>query len=156
MPGSKKKRRSPDELVAELQAKIERIKSRAAQQKARNDPAQRHMAATVRSIDKARKQCEDNATRAALVEARAALVALLLDGTQPYARGTLVPRQRREKPDPARVLAYITKHPGSRSEEIAAELGVDTLSLRTVLHQLRDDGRIRVEGKARATRYLAV
>ena len=67
--------------------------------------------------------------------------------------GTLASRARREKPDADRVMDFITKHPGSRSEEIAAELGADTASLRAVLHQLRDDGKISVQGKARATRY---
>jgi len=44
-------------------------------------------------------------------------------------------------------------HDRPASEEIAAELGTDGVSLRAVLHQLRDDGKISVEGKARATRY---
>jgi hypothetical protein len=68
-------------------------------------------------------------------------------------KGTLIPKQRREKPEPDRVLDYIRKHPGSRSEQIAEEIGTDALGLRAVLHQLRDDGKITVEGKARATRY---
>ena len=53
------------------------------------------------------------------------------------------------------VLAYIRKHPGSRSEEICSELGTDAARLRSVLHKLRDTGMVKVQGKARATRYSA-
>ena len=72
-------------------------------------------------------------------------------GAPANGKGTLIPKPRREKPDAEAVLAYIKKH--SRSEEIASEVGADTAGLRAVLHQLRDDGKISVEGKARATRY---
>jgi hypothetical protein len=43
-----------------------------------------------------------------------------------------------------------------RFEEIAAELDTDAASLRAALHSIRDDGRIWVDGKARATKYTAV
>ncbi len=58
-------------------------------------------------------------------------------------------------PDPDKVLAYLGEHPGSRGEEIAAQLGTNTGTLRPVLHRLRDEGRIKVQGKARATTYSA-
>lgn len=159
MPATKKKqtrtRRSADDRVAALQAQIAKIQTRAQQQKVKKDPALKHMSAALRSIDKALKESEDKATREALSEARATVSACLsLSGAAPVnGKATLIPKQRREKPDADRVLAYITEHPGSRSEEIASELGTDALGLRTVLHQLRDDGKISVEGKARATRY---
>ena len=95
-------------------------------------------------------------TREALNDARATVTACLALGGGGNGKGTLVPRQRREKPASEAVLEYITRHPGSRSEEIAAELGTDAPGLRAVLHGLRDEGRIRAEGKARATRYTAV
>ncbi len=160
MPATKKKqtrtRRSPEQLVADLQAKIAKIQTRAQEQKVKKDPALRHMSAAVRGIDKALKESEDKATREALNEARATLVACLaLGGASTSGKATLTPRQRREKPDAEAVLAYIKQHPGSRSEEIASEVGADTAGLRAVLHQLRDDGKISVEGKARATRYAA-
>lgn len=159
MPATKKRtRRSPDELVADLEAMIVKIKAKAAQTKVKRDPALRHMSGALRSIDKALKESEDKATREALAEARATLTACLaLSGAAPVnGKVSKVPKGRSEKPDPDRVLDYISKHPGSRSEEIASELGTDTLSLRSVLHQLRDDGKVRVEGKARATRYAVV
>jgi hypothetical protein len=155
-PSTKRSRRSPEELVAELQAKITKIKARAEQAKAKRDPSLRHISGAVRSIDKAMGEPDDKATRAALAEARATLAACLTLGeAKNGGTATLVPRQRREKPDSERVLAYIAKHPGSSSEDICAELGTDAVSLRNVLHDLRDQGRVKVEGKARATRYSA-
>ena len=161
MPTTKKKqtrtRRSADDRIAALQAQIAKIQTRAQEQKVKRDPALKHMSAAVRSIDKALKESEDKATREALNEARATVTACLaLSGAAPVnGKGTLIPRQRREKPDADAVLAYIKKHPGSRSEQIAEEVGADAFGLRAVLHQLRDDGKISVEGKARATRYAA-
>ncbi len=160
MPASKKKRtrRSADDRIAALQAQIAKIQSRAQQAKIKKDPALRHMSAALRSIDRALKDSDDKATRQALSEARVTVTACLaLSGaTAGNGKGTLTPRTRREKPEPDQVLGYIAQHPGSRSEEIAAQLGTDAQSLRAVLHQLRGDGRIKTEGKARATRYAAV
>lgn len=147
-------RRTVADRVADLQAQIAKIKAKAEQMKVKKDPALRHISGAVRSIDKALHESKDKATREALAEARAALAACLaLNGAQPGSKGSHVPRQRSEKPDPDQVFAYLKQHPGARSEEICAELGTDTAALRPVLHQLRDDGRIKVEGKARATRY---
>jgi hypothetical protein len=155
---TKRTRRSSDDLVADLQAKIAKIKARAEQTKAKKDPSLRHISGAARSIDKAMSETRDPATRAALAEARATLSACLsLQGAAPGAgRSTLVPRPRREALDPDQVLDYLRKHPGSRSEQIASELGTDALSLRSALHGLRDDGKIKVEGKARATKYTVM
>ena len=150
-------RRTADERIADLKAEIERIKARAAQQKVKKDPALRHISAAVRSIDKATAATRDTATREALTDARATLTACLaLNEALPAAgRGTPAPRPRASRPDPTKVLDYLRKHPGSRSESICAELGTDAASLRPVLHELRDEGKVKVEGKARATRYSA-
>jgi len=155
---TKRSRRSSEELIADLQAQITRIKSRAEQAKARKDPSLRHIAGAVRSIDKALKTTKDNAARTALAEARATLSACLaLQGAAPGAgRPAAATRSRAPALEPEDVLEHLRRHPGARSEEIAAELGTDAARLRSVLHVLRDEGKIRVEGKARATRYTAV
>jgi hypothetical protein len=91
-----------------------------------------------------------------LTEARATLAACLaLNGVQAGSGGSTrrTPKVLGPAPEPGKVLAYLKKHPGSRSEDISAELGTDTATLRPVLHALRDEGRISVEGKARATSY---
>ncbi len=153
-----KKRRTVEQRIADLHAEITRIKSRAAEQKIKKDPALRHIAGAVRFIDKALAATKDKATRDALTEARAALSACLtLNRAVPAGEEVIVPAKPRglARPDADKVLAYIRKHPGSRSEEICSELGTDASGLRPVLHRLRDEGAVRVEGKARATKYSA-
>jgi hypothetical protein len=53
----------------------------------------------------------------------------------------------------SRVLAFVTKYPGSRAEVIARELRVETSEVSAALRRLLDDGRIRREGVARGTTY---
>jgi hypothetical protein len=150
-------RRSVEDRVADLQAQIAKIKAKAEQQKVKKDPSLRHISGAVRSIDKALKESKDKATREALAEAHATLSACLtLQGVAPSGgSGTKTSRARREKLDPDQVFLYVRNNPGSRSEEIAAELGTDATSLRVALRGLRDDGKVKVEGKARAMRYSA-
>jgi hypothetical protein len=154
MPPKNRTRRTPEQMIADLHAEIERIKTKAAEQKVKKDPALRHISGAVKAIDKAASATKDAATRTALNEARATLTACLaLHGATPKTPGAR--RSQGPAPDAARVLAYIKSHPGVRSEAICQELGTDAASLRGVLHQLRDDGKVSVEGKARATRYSA-
>jgi len=158
MPPKKRRRRTVEQRIADLHAEISRIKTRAAEQKIKKDPALRHIAGAIRSIDKALGETKDNATRSALTEARTALSACLtLNGTVPVSEVAAVTAKSRGtgRPDADTVLKYIREHPGSRSTEICGELGTDAAALRPVLHQLRDEGMVRVEGKARATKYSA-
>ena len=46
-------RRSPDQIVADLEAKIERIKARAAAKEARSEPEGKAFLAAVKAVDKA-------------------------------------------------------------------------------------------------------
>jgi hypothetical protein len=141
--------------IADLRAEIDRIKAREAQRKVTKDPSLRHISAAVHALDKATAATQDKATRVALTEARATLAACLaLNGVKLGGGGGGVRRRSGGvAPEPENVLAYLEKHPGSRSEEICAEFGTDTATLRQVLHRLRDEGKIKVQGKARATRY---
>ena len=154
----KRIRRTPDQIIADLQAEIARVKARAERAKAKKDPCHRHVVAAVRSLDKADAETKDSATRKAIVEARATLTAYfeLQEAASPNGRGAR-PRASRGETlvDPQRVLDFLVQHPGSRSKEIAANLGTDTASLRKALHQLRDEGKVKVKGKARAMRYTA-
>ena len=133
MPPKKRTRRTPDQIVADLQAEIQRLKARAAHAKAKKDPTLRQISAAVRAIDKALDATKDAATRTALSDARATVAACLaLNGAVPAGgRRALGPKPRRAAPpDPDQVLGYLRKHPGARSEEIASELATDTASLR--------------------------
>ncbi len=62
----KRARRTAEQRIADLQSEIERIKARTAQQKAKKDPALRHISGAVRAIDKAMGETKDKATRTAL------------------------------------------------------------------------------------------
>ena len=158
-PNSKRKVRTPEEMIADLEAKIAAVKRRAERQKVHRDPALRHVNAAVRAIDKALSVCEDKATRTSLDDARATLGAVLtMHGvTAKGARGTLTPRPRAAvgRVDAERVHAYLREHPGARAEDMSAALGTDSAGLRPALKELREAGRARTEGKARATRYYA-
>ena len=61
----KRHRRTAEQIIADLQAEIERIKARAVEQKARKDPALRHISSALRAIDKALGETKDKATRTA-------------------------------------------------------------------------------------------
>ena len=168
MADSKRQRRSAEQVIADLEAKIATIKARAERQKVKRDPALRHMSAALRSIEKALAETRDSTNRQALDEARSGLAALLaLNGVavkQGSGRAAGARNGRRgasraadnggEAVDVDTLADYLTKHPGSRSEEIASGLQIDTKALRPALQQLKADGRARTEGQARATRYF--
>lgn len=156
--GQKRTRRTPDQLIAELEARIAQVKRRAETQKVKKDPALKHIAGAVRSIDKALAATQDAATRTALAEARAALAAVLtfngvVVSSGSKARGTSL--NGGAKLDAERVAKYIADHPGSRAEDIATALGTGTALLRPALMKLKSLGAVEPKGKARATRYYA-
>ncbi len=157
MSATKRKRRPPQQLIADLEAQIARIRARAERQKAKKDPTLRHIAAAVRSIDKALAEAEDVPTRQMLDEARATLGAVLsLNGAAPMAgRGRVAVRAHRGRQVRHEdVLQYITSHPGSRCEDIAAVVDADTKTVGRVLKTMRSEGKVRSEGQARGTRYF--
>lgn len=144
----KRTRRTPEQQIADLQVEIERIKQRAAERVARKDPALRHVRAAVRAVDKAQADCEDAVTSKALGDARATLAACLsLNGAVP-STGRVVAVVEADD-----VMRYVEQHPGCKAEEIASALGADTKAVGRVLKRLREDGRVRSEGKARGMRY---
>ena len=149
----KRTRRSPEQMIEDLQQEIERLKNRAAQARAKKDPALRHINAAVRSIDKAASETADGATRKALGEARATLAACLeLSGASaPRTGGS---GARSPAVEPKAILAHLAKHPGSSGEDIAAALGTDTKGLRPTMKKLIDAGQVRTKGKARGMRYF--
>jgi hypothetical protein len=150
----KRARRSPEKMIEDLQAEIERIKTRAAQARVKKDPALRHINGAVRSIDKAARATSDSAIRTALEGARATLTACLkLVGAGD--KSVLTP-QRRAQAEPKSVVDYLSKHPGSSGEDIARALASDTRTLRPTIKKLIDAGEVKANGRARGTRYFAV
>ena len=153
---SKRNRRSPEQLIADLKAKIASIQARAERQKAKKDPALRHMTAAVRSIDKALAETSDAATRKALDDVRSTLAACLsLSGSAPTGRTRAVLRPHANtRVEPKEVLRYLSQHPGSRCEDVASAVGADTKAVGPVLRELKAKGKARSEGQARGTRYF--
>jgi hypothetical protein len=150
-------RRSPEQLIEDLQKKIEEVKARAARAKVKKDPALRHINGAVRSIDKAAKATGDTTVRTALGEARATLAACLgMNGASP-GKGVIKPRRAAAKVDleSAVVLAYVRNNPNSSGEQVAEAHGCDTATLRPVLHELIAAGDVKASGKGRGTRYAA-
>ena len=79
LPTSMKKRmrRNDEQLISDLQAKIEAIKARAARKEARGNPSVRFTIAAVKNLDKAAGATEDAVHRKTLEEARSGLAAWL-------------------------------------------------------------------------------
>jgi hypothetical protein len=144
-------RRTPEQIIEDLQKKIDEVKARAARAKVKKDHAMRHIGAAVRSIDKAAKATVDAAMRKALESARVDLSACLELG------GASMPRAARRggAVDPQAVLDFLTKNGSSSAEQAADALGTDTKSLRPVLRKLIDSGAVKATGQKRGTRYRA-
>ncbi len=150
---TKRTRRTSEQMIADLQKEIERVKARAAQAKVKKDPAMRHINAAVKAIDKAAGATRDTATRKALGEAKATLASCLaLAGASPGS-GPAAARKKGPSVAPEAVLDYLRKNPGSSGEDTAAALGTDTKALRPVVKKLVAAKQVKTKGKARGMRY---
>ena len=90
----RRKRRSPEEIIADLQKKIEEVKHRQEAKKLKQSGAIRAAISAVKAIDKsvaAAEEEEDTSLRHALADAREPLVAVLTE------RGIQLPKTRRPK-----------------------------------------------------------
>ena len=150
---STRTRRTPEQLISDLQAQIEQVKQRAAQKKAKADPTLRHVSGALKSIDKALEGATDAATKGTLQEARSALAALLELGGVPSNSEASVSDAR---VDPDRILDLIRAQPGGGIGQIAKALETTSAGVQPGIKRLREDGLVRTEGERRATKYFAV
>ena len=156
MAAQKRTRRTPEQMIEDLQKEIERVKQRAAQAKVKKDPALRHINAAVKSIDKAAAETGDTATRKALGEARANLAACLeLAGAAAPSTRAARGSGRGPSVEPQAILAYLAKNPASSGAEVAEALGTDLKALRPTMKELIGSKQVKTKGKARGMRYSA-
>jgi len=155
----KRTRRSEEQRIAELEAKIAQIKALAEKKKVQRDPSLRHIKLAIRSCDKAANATGDSTMRRALEEVRVTLSGLMaLSGGGGAGEATITPRTRASSgmgvaPSEHQLLEYIQRHPGQRGEEIARALNSETRLMRPALHRLIEARRIKTSGQARATAY---
>lgn len=98
----KRQRRSPDQIVADLQAEIERVKSRAAAQEAKANPDARALIAAARFLARSAEGANGDAKRA--LEAARALL-----GEQLVAMGLRLPQRRSKRREAAYAAAGPTE-----------------------------------------------
>lgn len=99
----KRVRRSEEQRIADLERKIQRLKTRMTAKAIEKDPALKHTTNAVRSIDLALSNVSSAVQREALNEARSALVAYLqLEGIRiPQKRGPKTKRAPTPETDPS-------------------------------------------------------
>lgn len=156
-PSSTRVRRTDVQLIADLQARILQLNRRAEQRKVKRDPALRHIAAALRSIDKAEAESRDPATRHALDEARATLSACLSLNRAVHKadRGATEsqPRRSARTVEVGDLLAHVRKNPGQRGEQIAAVLGTDSNAMRPLMRKLIAEKKVKTKGQRRGMSY---
>jgi len=153
----KRQRRTEEQMIKDLEARIASIKAKAERKKAKKDPALKHISAALRSLDKALGETEDSATRQALGEARTTLSACLSLGGVTVASSSR-PRGRRMSRDAEamseELLNYVVKHPGERGEQIAAALHTDVGTMRTPMKKLIAANKVKTRGQRRGMTYF--
>lgn len=154
----RRQRRTAEQTIADLEAKIVAIRQREAQKQAKADPALRHAATAMKAVTKALEAVENPATKKSLNQAWTALAECLdqSGAIQPASRS---PRGRSSANSAElsdALLAYVRNNPGQRGEQIAAALETDSGTLRPVMKRLIAEGKVETEGQKRGMTYSVV
>jgi len=163
-------RKTTEQKIADLEAKIQSLKAKAERKKIAKNPVIKPLNAALSYIDKALNATSDAVLREPLDEARATVSSCLgLLGVTPKTkrggRRLLTPRARgaapatnsdsADGPEASDLLSYLTNNPGSSSETLSKQFATDSATLRPVMRQLIDEGKVKVKGQKRGTRYFA-
>jgi len=164
-------RKTTEQKIADLEAKIQSLKAKAERKKIAKNPVIKPLNAALAYLDKALNATSDAVLREPLDEARATVSSCLrLLGVTPKTkrggRRLLTSRARGEaastdnaqvdgQPDADDLLKFLAGNPGSSSETLSKEFSTDSATLRPVMRQLIDEGKVKVKGQKRGTRYSA-
>lgn len=160
-------RRTTEQQILDLQAKIKSIQERAERKKVKANPAVKFMSMALRSIDKALNSTDDQVLKKALDEARATIASCLaLTGVKKgLSQRSLTPRAPKARasstenggsqPDANNLIAFLRTNPGSSSEAITKQFATDAATLRGAMRELLDQGKVTTKGQRRGTKYFA-
>ena len=148
---NRRRRRTIDQQIADMVAKIAALKDREARKQAKADPALRHASSAFRSIEKALAATSDANLRHHLLTARSTLAGLVGGG-----RRTAAVEAQNGRVDADALLSYVLNNPGRRGEQIGAAIGADAGTIRPVMKRLIADGKVRTQGQKRGMTYEAV
>lgn len=150
---SRRKRRTPEQMIEDLQAEITRIQESA---KAKSSPAHKQAKAALRALGKAHDLAREEGEADLERDLARAIDALEgSTGSQPASS----PRVRRSAEDVAALSLAIWDALKDRPElsisEIAEAVDSTPKEVRGPLVKLVEDGRARKEGERRGTKYFA-
>ncbi len=150
---TRRKHRTPQEKIEDLQKEIERIKQA---QKVKSSPGLKQAKLGLAALKRAQplaKDEGDDALMSALVNAIAALEGAF----GKVAGGVPVGRVRRTAADieamQEKIAGFLADNPGVGIGPMADELGESTKDVRGPLMEMLEDGRVSKKGERRATVY---
>jgi hypothetical protein len=157
--GSKRNRRTPEQLIKDLEAKIEEVKQRAAAKRVKASGEGKALVTAVKALDKALASSTGD-TQRAIEAARAILAERLAEmglgaGAGGASKGERVRRSTEDLEElAASIRAHVQANPGARLEEISADIDVPSKDLKRPVQLLLGNGELRTEGQKRGTRYF--